>query len=298
MNERLTKCPLCKSGLFLNYRSAKDHMISLESFLLCQCSQCTLVFTNPRPSETSITKYYDSRDYISHQDKSTSFTDFLYKLVRKFTLRSKLSWIKKYHGNSVRVLDYGCGTGYFLKAAQNHGWKVMGIEPNKLARNTAKGFGIKVFENLTEIFDEEKFDAITLFHVLEHIHSLRLTLKGLVKKLKKSGTLFLAVPNLQSFDSIYYQEKWAALDVPRHLYHFTKTSMSQLAKEMKLEIVEQKPMVFDSYYVSILSEKYKNPQSSNLNNLIRAVKSGFISNYKGRKNENNHSSILFILKKK
>ncbi len=298
MNERLTKCPLCKSGLFLNHQLVEDHSVSGEKFILCQCKNCSLIFTNPRPDENSIMKYYDSEDYISHQDNSNTLINVIYKTVRKYTLKSKISWINEHTNIPGRILDYGCGTGYFLQAAKKKGWSCFGIEPNQIARQKARDFGLTVFENINQIKKEKKFDAITLFHVLEHIHSLTKTLQNIIKQLKNSGTLFLAVPNVESFDATFYKEEWAGLDVPRHLYHFTQTSMHILAEEMSLKIIDQKPMVFDSYYVSMLSEKYKNKESNKLISLLYAISTGLKSNKWARNNKKNYSSILFILKKK
>ncbi|WP_194976304.1 methyltransferase domain-containing protein [Aquiflexum lacus] len=296
--ERLTKCPLCKSGLFLNHKEIKDHAISKENFLLCQCRTCKLIFTNPRPGLEEIGKYYESKDYISHQNKSNNLTNFLYKIVRKITIKSKVKLINRINPSKGKLLDIGCGTGYFLKEAMRQQWKVTGIEPNPIAREITHQKKIKVFESLEEIKKDKKFDIITLFHVLEHIHDLRKTGKSLAKQLKKYGTLIIAVPNVKSFDSHYYDTNWAAYDVPRHLYHFDIDSMERFATEIDMKIVEIKPMRFDSFYVSLLSEKYKNPGENSIKHFISGFKKGYLSNKWAKNNENNYSSLLFVLKKK
>lgn len=298
MNKRLTKCPLCKSGLFLNHFDATDHSVSKETFRLCKCSNCDLIFTNPRPDEESIGKYYEFDDYISHQDKSNNLTNTLYKQVRKITLKGKIELLKQYSHENAEVLDYGCGTGYFLQTAQNKGYRTSGIEPNDKAREIASSFGLEISKNLDEIEASKKYDIITLFHVLEHVHGLRNTLKKLINRLKKNGTLIIAVPNIDSWDSQHYKNHWAALDVPRHLYHFNQKSMYFLADEMKLSIVNKKPMPFDSYYVSILSENHQFPDQSTLKTYLKAIKNGIKSNKWAKSNNNNYSSILYILKKK
>lgn len=298
MRERLTRCPLCKSGLFLNLLEVKDHAVSKENFLLCQCSKCDLIFTNPRPKEIDIEKYYDFESYISHQDKSNNFTNIIYKWVRKITLKKKISWLNKNTQIRGKLLDYGCGTGYFLKTAENDGWNVTGIEPNEKAMNIAQNFGLTVFNKIDDLEQVKKYDAITLFHVLEHIHSLRKTSKKILEKLKTNGILYIAVPNYDSYDSKYYKTNWAPLDVPRHLYHFTQKSMQRFAQEMKLEIIEQKPLIFDSFYVSILSENYINKNKSGINTFLKSLSIGWKSNRWAKKNNKNYSSILYILKKK
>ncbi|WP_317130678.1 class I SAM-dependent methyltransferase [Echinicola soli] len=273
----------------------KDHSVSDESFSICKCSNCHFLFTNPRPDESSISQYYESKDYISHTDKSTNLVNFIYKQVRKITLQQKINWINKYTANQNRLLDYGCGTGHFLHFAQTRGWECIGYEPSEEAAALAKSkFNLTLYPKLQALNNEKKFDAITLFHVLEHIHDLEGTMRFLLNKLKKRGTLFLAVPNNSSFDAALYKEDWAALDVPRHLYHFTKETMQRLATEFGLKIVAQEPMPFDSYYVSILSNSIK----YNKKKLINSLFTGYKSNRLAKKNNNNYSSILFILKKK
>ena len=271
----------------------KDHAISQESFSLCRCAECNFLFTNPRPDQQHIGQYYESNNYISHQDNASNLTNFVYKIVRKITLKQKVSWINEFSKTKGKLLDFGCGTGHFLQAAQKDGWKVTGLEPNPKALSIARGkMNLKVYEKIDDLENEKKFDAITLFHVIEHVHDLEQTMKILYSKLKQRGNLYIAVPNFNSYDSMLYKENWASLDVPRHLYHFTKETMEKLAKEHQLKIKAIKPMKFDSYYVSILSEGY----IGNKNKLISALRNGYKSNVLAEK-ENNYSSLLFVLKK-
>lgn len=297
-SERLTKCPLCKSGHFLNFKEVTDHAISREKFYLCRCAECKFVFTNPRPTKETINKYYESENYISHQNKTRNITDFIYKSVRKITLQRKLNWLNDYNKNKGNLLDLGCGTGSFLKKAKDDGWQVSGVEPNPKARKSARRKKLNVHSKLKKIDPTEQFQAITLFHVLEHVHDLRKTGKKITALLKNEGTLFIAVPNIDSKDSRIYGETWAALDVPRHLYHFTPETMQIFAEKMGLEIVDKKPMKFDSYYISLLSENYKNPKSIGIKKYIKGFINGTLSNIWARNNNLNYSSILFILKKK
>lgn len=293
MYEKLTQCPLCKSGHFNNFMVVKDHAVSQESFSISRCERCDFLFTNPRPDKAHISQYYASKNYISHQNSASNLTNFLYKIVRKITLKQKVAWINEFAKNKGRLLDFGCGTGHFLEAAQKDGWTITGFEPNPTALSISKNkLPMKVYGELSDLETEKKFDAITLFHVLEHVHDLEPTMKLLYEKLKQRGNLYIAVPNFNSYDSILYKENWASLDVPRHLYHFTADTMEQLAKQYQLKIKTIKPMLFDSYYVSILSEGYIN----NKNKIIRGIKNGYKSN-KIAEEEKNHSSLLFVLKK-
>ena len=295
MYERLTHCPLCNRAQFLNQLIVKDHANTQESFTICRCTHCDLWFTNPRPTVEAIEKYYNHQDYISHSNRSNSLVNILYKLVRKITLRQKLKWISERHKTPARLLDYGSGAGYFLAAAKNQGWNVSGVEPNQLARVTTESqHNIVVNTHIDELNKEKKYDVITLFHVLEHVHDLKNTLQHLLKLLKRRGTLYIAVPNREAPDSNYYKEDWAAFDIPRHLYHFNKKSIEFLADKYGLKIIDAKPMLFDTYYISILSDKYAQRTSSIFSSLTK----GYKFNSLASEQNNNYSSILFIMKKK
>ncbi|AKP51151.1 class I SAM-dependent methyltransferase [Cyclobacterium amurskyense] len=295
MYERLTKCPLCKSEQFINHLVVKDHAISKESFIICECQNCNIWFTNPRPNEENIAKYYDKPSYISHQDKSKNLTDIVYKAVRKYTLSQKLNWVNSRQSSKGRILDYGCGIGLFVKTCSEDGWKAFGMEPNEKAATFAvKNIGINIIPRLKDLEKEKKFDVITLFHVLEHVHKLNETIDILLSRLKKRGLLFIAVPNRDSLDAKSFKENWAALDVPRHLYHFNSSSMEYLSDKHNCRIVDTIPMKFDSYYVSLLSHQYLGSK----NIYIEAIKSGYKSNQQAKLNGNNYSSLLFVIKKK
>ncbi len=298
MIERLTKCPLCKSGLFLNKQEIKDYAVSKENFILCKCSKCSLLFTNPRPDSDSIAPYYDFPEYFSHEDKAKNLTQLIYQKVRNYSVKKKVKLISVLHEKG-RLLDYGCGTGALLSEAKNQGWKVSGIEPNSKARTQAnlklKG---KVKETLDDLPKDKNFDIITLFHVLEHIHDMKKTVKSLVKSLKSSGYILFAVPNPESFDANKYGIFWAGWDVPRHLYHFNSKTMENFSELFDLSLVDIRPMKFDSYYVSLLSEGYLEPNQNLISKYFKAFFSGRKSNLEAKNNPGNHSSNLYIFKKK
>ncbi|TDK44123.1 class I SAM-dependent methyltransferase [Algoriphagus formosus] len=297
MLKRLNKCPLCKSGHFLNYQTIKDFSVSQEDFILCHCQECNLIFTNPRPGKKSIAKYYEFDEYYSHSDDSNSLISKIYNQVRQINIKKKYKLISSL-GTDKSILDIGCGTGELLKFFQSKNWKVSGIEPSKTARKLAEEkLKVQIDEKLENIPSSEKFDIITLFHVLEHVHGLRKAVKSVINLLKSDGYILIALPNHQSPDALKYKEYWAGWDVPRHLYHFDTKSFDNLANKFNLQIVERYPMTFDSYYVSLLSEKYLNPENQNLTSLAKSFISGLNSNLKA-KESGNYSSILYILKKK
>ncbi len=298
MSELLNKCPLCKSGHFLNANEVVDHSVSKEKFMLCKCSKCELLFTNPRPAVNEIAPYYDFPEYYSHDDKTQSVTQFIYQKVRKYTIAKKIDLLNQLKPEKGSVLDYGCGTAALLMQAKKQGWKVTGIEPNEKARTQAnKKIKGKIHESIQNLKKDKFFDIIMLFHVLEHIHDLRKTLKEIIKHLKSDGYILIAVPNPESLDAKQYGTYWAGWDVPRHLYHFNSNAMAALEEHSRMKLIEVRPMPFDSYYVSLLSEGYKQPNQSLLSKYLKAIISGYKSNAQAKAEKSFYSSNLFIFQK-
>jgi len=293
--QKLDTCPVCGGKEIIKFLDIKDHSISKETFTIEECTNCGLKFTNPRPSEYQIGKYYQSEEYISHSDTKKGFINKIYHIVRTYTLKGKLDLIRKY-SSGTRLLDIGCGTGYFLKYAKENGYTVTGMEPDVTARKLAeKNLSQEIFSDIFSIEPNEQVDAITMWHVLEHVHQLQETLLKLKSLLKSKGTLIIAVPNPESYDAQFYKEYWAAYDVPRHLYHFNQKSMQVLLQTYGFKLIATKPMYFDSYYVSMMSEKY---QSQNHKiHLIKAFLTGLKSNISAKNNNKNYSSLIYIAKK-
>lgn len=243
-----------------------------------ECSTCEFKFTNPRPVESEIGKYYQSEEYISHSNTTKGIINLAYKIVRNYTLKQKLKLINRLTNNreqaAINLLDIGCGTGDFLHTCKSAGYKVVGIEPNPKALKFAKdkySLDVKTEDNIKNL-GNESFDVITMWHVLEHVHFLNDRIAELKFLLKKNGVLVVAVPNCSSFDAKIYKENWAAYDVPRHLYHFVYQDIKTLFEKKSMSIKEVLPMKFDSYYVSLLSEKYKGGW------MINGIFNGWISN--------------------
>ncbi len=251
--------------------------------------------TDPRPDQDSIGNYYLSNKYISHTGGNKSLFDKIYVEARRITLRSK----RKIIGNNsagTKILDFGCGTGEFLNEMKTHGFDPIGVEPSSIARTTAiKKTGLKIYSQISEL-KENSFDAITLWHVLEHVYDLNDTLEQLHGLLNETGTIFIAVPNRQSFDAKHYKEYWAAYDVPRHLWHFSKENIDAILKKNGFRITKTLPMRLDSFYVSLLSETYKHPDRLKFLHLINALIVGSKSNRIAQK-KLEYSSHIYLAKR-
>ncbi|HET9826458.1 MAG TPA: methyltransferase domain-containing protein [Chitinophagaceae bacterium] len=287
-------CPVCGSSSIRAFLSVKDYTLSGNHYTVWQCDNCTLRFTQDAPGVELIGGYYKSENYISHSNSSRGLINRLYLLVRRKTLRQKRKLVcsitGKQHGS---VLDVGSGTGSFVKEMLEHGWQVTGLEPDADARKIAKEHFNCELKNSDELFHlpSASFDAITLWHVLEHIHDLGRYVEQLKRLLKKNGRLIIAVPNYTSLDAREYREYWAGYDVPRHLFHFSPLSMAMLMEKMGMQILQHRPMWFDSFYVSLLSSKYKNGKV----NWPGAVFTGLRSNLKAMNNKKECSSVIYVI---
>ena len=278
-----------------NKISCKDYTVSNQKFDLVYNEKMEMYETFPQPKIEDLGAYYESEDYISHTDSKKSLTDKLYQIVKSYTLNTKLKLINSFQTETKKVLDVGCGTGDFLLKCKKNGWDVIGVEPNENANNlaTSKLFESSTSEIYQNLFDlkQEKFDVITLWHVLEHVPNLEDYILKLKLLLKPNGVLVIAVPNFKSYDAYYYKEFWAAFDVPRHLWHFSKKSIELLFSKIQMNVRKTNPMIFDSFYVSLLSEKHKNGQS----NFLKAFLIGFLSNIKALRTKE-YSSRIYIIK--
>ncbi len=286
----IDKCPVCKSDLFQPLQHCKDTTVSHETFSVKVCQNCALGITSPRPENDQLSRYYHSEEYISHSGKSTNVLGEIYLLARKFTLSWKKNIITHYAAKG-KILDVGCGTGEFLSVMKQRGWQISGVEPSEIARRKAEKLtGISIYKSLDHI-NQPEFDAISMWHVLEHIPDIQHTIKCLLQQLTPSGKLFIAVPNYLSFDANHYKQYWAGYDVPRHLWHFSKQSMKLLLEENGFKLISIVPMKLDAYYVSILSER--NQYDSTLKSFFNGMILGVKSNLNG-KSKTNQSSLLYI----
>ncbi len=289
-------CPACLSSSIQPTFSVEDYTVSKESFTIWNCTNCSLHFTQDVPNLNNIAPYYQSNNYVSHSDTKEGLINKLYHIVRTYTLKQKYKLIK----SSTKlargsILDIGAGTGAFSNTMQKNGWEVVGLEPDAIAREQAiKNFqlNLQLPDNIDH-FESASFNVITLWHVLEHVHDLNGYFKHFKKLLTSQGQLIIAVPNYTSQDAQHYGQYWAAYDVPRHLYHFSPQSIESLATKFGFTLKSIYPMWFDSFYVSMLSEQYKNGKS----NLFKAFWNGLISNFDAIFNKRKCSSVIYIFTK-
>jgi SAM-dependent methyltransferase len=291
-----TNCPCCGSPDIASGLTAKDHTVSRESFEIWQCSACTARFTQQVPDQSDIGAYYQSEDYISHSDTKKGLVNSLYHIVRKRTLRQKQQLVEQFTATKKgNLLDIGAGTGAFSAFMQKEGWNVVGLEPDDATRRRATQLHGIHLQSTSELFNLEpaSFDAITMWHVLEHVHALHDYTLQVQKLLKPRGKAFIAVPNYTCYDAAVYGEYWAAYDVPRHLYHFSPLSMKLLVENFGMKLEKSLPMWYDSFYVSMLSEQYKSGHSNN----ARAFINGLLSNMKALGKPEKCSSVIYVIGK-
>jgi 2-polyprenyl-3-methyl-5-hydroxy-6-metoxy-1,4-benzoquinol methylase len=295
-NNHPQHCPLCRGTAVAGYKSTLDYSVSKETFWLWDCQDCGLRFTVPIPPPDRIGAYYQSEGYISHSDTREGFINKVYHIARDYMLGQKRRMVEAVT-SSRRLLDIGCGTGYFLGHLKAHGFETVGVEADENARANAQGrFGLDVHapEDLENGQLEGPFGAVTLWHVLEHVHDPKLYLDRIAALLPQGGSLLIAVPNFTSFDAQWYDTGWAGYDVPRHLWHFRPDTLIHLVSAHGFTLHAQKSLPLDPYYVALLSEKYKR---SGALGMIRAAAVAVWSSIKSMINLNNSSSIVYIFKK-
>ncbi|MHC5201089.1 class I SAM-dependent methyltransferase [Myroides sp. LJL119] len=275
----------------IKFLDVEDHSITKERFSLFQDKELLLLKTEPEPDLSQIGRYYQSESYISHIDSKQGFFNRIYQIAKKNSISRKLQWIESIHDAGGTLLDIGCGTGEFLLHAKSKGWNTVGYEPSLLASELAIAKGINLVASTKEI-KSGSIEVITLWHVLEHVSDLDKQLLELRRLLKPNGIILVAVPNYQSYDAVYYKEFWAAYDVPRHIWHFSREAMAKLFTSYDFTPIGLQPLYLDSFYISLLSEQYKTGKK----NWIKAFWIGLKSNVQA-KQDMNYSSLTYIFRK-
>ncbi len=227
LNEGL-RCPICHGTNYEKVFSLRDaDRISQTVFELVRCKSCQLVSTRPLLSDYSLNPWYRSRYHGWWQSKNIH----PFGLLSRFFQWNRSKWVIQ-HVPKGTLLDIGCGDGTFLTFMSKYGWNVLGIENpdqyNQITQTGATDTGILRYGS--EKWDQTlaPLEVVTLWHVLEHVEDPSKTLHQAWNVLKPSGLLVLSIPNFKSLQSFLCKDKWFHLDVPRHRWHFTPETITQI----------------------------------------------------------------------
>lgn len=296
-------CPLCG---YEKHEVLYPFSDNLGSYSVVRCTGCSFIYLNPRPTHSTISVYYEASQYtpfLSSGNEKTLFSR-VYTFVRDYSVswkRKKIERMKK----GVSVMDIGCGTGEFLLEMKSHGWRSSGVEPSpeasRFARDTYQ------LDVKTGFIDDETlkwvsgpFDVITMWHVLEHVHEPLEALTNAKELLSGDGLMIIALPNVSSFDAGIYGKDWVALDVPRHLLHFTPATLKAMLNKAGLKIVRRHQMPLDTAFNSLMSEKKtmsRNPRYKIPFYLIRLAGCILLSWLTGLHRDKG-SSVMYYVRKK
>lgn len=291
------QCPVCNHRELKPHLECEDHLVSHQKFAVVVCPECGMGMTQGVPAPEHIGAYYKSENYISHSDTKKGLVNTLYHQVRALMLQRKQKLVERQtNGTRGTILDIGCGTGYFLGHMKKKGWNVYGTEPDADARAIASQLlGEEVWDS-PGLFDlsADTCDVITMWHVLEHVYELAEYLQKIHSILKTGGSLIVAVPNYTSHDAGVYQEKWAAYDVPRHLWHFSPRAIVRLIQPYGFELETRQRMPFDPFYIAMVSEKYRNSGLA----LVKGMLHGGLSLVRSLGDIEQSSSLIYVFRKK
>ncbi|MGA2847253.1 MAG: class I SAM-dependent methyltransferase [Candidatus Acidiferrales bacterium] len=207
------RCQACGGTLRVRFTTVRDPQ-TREVFSILECTNCGLGQTAPRPED--LAKYY--RGYYGGRHGKTA----------SYCARRRVRILREVGGSTAgHLLDVGCGDGTFLLAARAAGWSVAGTEMNTAPARQA---GLDVYAAISDVRSLAPFDSITLWHTFEHLTDPRATLGEIRGLLSPKGVLIIAVPNAGGLQARTFGAKWFHLDVPRHLYHFTRSSLANLLR--------------------------------------------------------------------
>lgn len=273
---------------FKHFLSVQDYFLTQEKFNLYKDERTEVLKTIPQPE--NISSYYESENYLSHDDSQNSFFARCYQFAKSWNLKGKKSLIGSYAGDG-KILDIGAGVGDVVGVLKKSGYDVIGYEPNLKARTFASRKGIELLDQTSSI-QPGSISVISMYHVLEHVPNYENQIKDILRWLEEDGVLILALPNYNSFDAQWFKSQWAGYDVPRHLFHFNKNAVKNVFQD-KFEIVSTQAMWFDSFYVSILSARYQKRKFA----FAYGILIGAISNLKAIFTKE-PSSLVYVLKKR
>ena len=292
-------CPLCGASGQIPYAGCTDFTVSKESYTLLRCPSCGVVYTLDPPSEEQMGNYYDKKlnQKLKLVDSPSGLMGRLYYHVRNRMLRKKVRIVESQaYRTGGSLLNYGAKTGFFSHRMERRGWKVTSVE----RYHEERLFSLEMFHHRMIDIPEMSslhpgtFDVITMWHVFEHCHNPNELLDRFYELLRPGGILVIACPNIRSTDAMYYGPYWAAYDVPRHLWHFNPNSLSGLLHRHGFTLMHHERMPYDSFYISILSEKQLRHKMAFIRGMIMGLRSWRISLTK----RGLSSSLVYVFRKR
>ena len=227
---------------------------------MLRCEDCHSLMLSPRPTSAAIFKAY--RSYYTHlspveENRTYEGTSLTWRLVAGylrrrfgvksdaflsignlivrllFPLRLQLDYLYRHlPPRPGRLLDIGCGNGAFLLRVKAAGWDAEGVEPDAVAASQSRAHGLAVFEGgITDFVPEERYDVITLAHVIEHLHDPSAMLRACTGLLRPDGVLWIATPNIESTGYRLFAAAWQPLEIPRHLVMLSPKALATLLRE-------------------------------------------------------------------
>lgn len=228
------------------------------SYDLQRCRVCGMIYLNPRPAEAMSGRYYQHEAYLPFASLAArpTATQKLYDYLRQINLRWKRRLLSRFCARGA-LLDVGCGTGEFLAFMRASGWQVRGLERDPAAADWGRrNFQLDIETgSVQDLKAGSPSDVITLWHVLEHLYSPKAALLHLRDQLTEGGQLIIAAPHIESFDARVYGSDWIALDVPRHVNHFTLPALQRLAETCGFHLLACRQLPLDAFFNAMMSEQ-------------------------------------------
>ncbi len=259
-------CNLCGCTEYRHYATIPDLLLERldVTATLVQCTDCGLVYQNPRPTLSEMGQHYPS-DYEPYADTSPTNTttrmsgkNWLVQKAIAYGIHKRCRFVTR-HKTGGSLLDVGCATGTFLLGMQQDpNWETVGVElSDEVAEFARTHNNLDVFTGTLEEanFPDEQFDAVTMWDVLEHLHDPEASMREIHRILKPDGIVVMRVPNLHSWDAVVFGNNWAGLDAPRHLYVFTPTTLNALLAKSGYEFISNSSAI-GGYVTFALSVRF------------------------------------------
>jgi SAM-dependent methyltransferase len=233
MSYRLRECPLCGGQEFVPLLRARDyHYGNPGEYTQAQCTDCTLAFLDPMYEEAELVTFYPNHYYAFADRFSVSepLPSFKARIWRLLGLREHRTKDPKFE-RPGRMLDVGCGSGWFISQMRDRGWDVKGVEPNVAAANFGKSKkGLDIFPGslMDANFPDGSFDYVRLNHSFEHMEHPNRILDEAYRILAANGKLMIGVPNRDSFNARVFGRFWYHLALPVHTFSYSVRTLSQM----------------------------------------------------------------------